>query len=208
MTTASGIGKLEQPNSMHAKWENLSNQEIGKRWSNRTSHREDVGLGSEGQRFQLQVSAWGRVHLLHLAQVSTWYGWVEEPADTARVKEKGDRSVSISHAQQADGNNSPGLPGIGLAKGRTKTDHQGLSMPTKQSGYRKVRKERHSERGPFLPSMSLQVMLCPSFSLALSYWFIWLIHKHILVNISTNKNVSQKNTKISFLPAHPNQVYA
>lgn len=93
--------------------------------------------------------------------------------------------------------NSPGLPGIGLARVGIKTEPRGPSMPTKQSGYRKTRKERHSEGGDsFLPPMGLQVRPRPSFSLALpllGHLTMPVIHKYVLVNISTSKNyISEK----------------
>lgn len=48
-------------------------------------------------------------------------------------------------------------------------------------------------------------MTYTSFSVAflLVYLIIQVMYKYILVNISNNKNVSRKNTKIFFIPAHP-----
>lgn len=68
-----------------------------KQWHNVPQRRGEAQI----RKPKIATTVWARgsVRLLHLAQVSVWYGSVEQLADTARVKEEGDRSASISPAQ-------------------------------------------------------------------------------------------------------------
>lgn len=94
MTTGQG-GKTEHPNGAGAEWEHLGNQEYcatEKKWGSCQKAEESSYSMGTGQR--VFTASCLHLHILWLG-LGTF--------DVATVKEKGDVSVSIFYAQQAEG---------------------------------------------------------------------------------------------------------
>lgn len=148
--TTSNLKVRALSNVADAKWEDLGNQEIRKRWRNRLiCNREGVRLRSEGPRFQLQhghgqcaFSAF----CLSLNKTSLGF----KLAKIAKVKGKGDSPVSIFYAHTRLKENLDLIPQVFWALtwqgAELKLNIKTLKVPTKRwkTGRKGIKEESDS----------------------------------------------------------------